>query len=192
MSEESQGKDITAMLPDDVRERRRIMARSALRVLATTAGLLALYTFVPVPGRSGAAAILGMVLGLLVFVGLVGWQVRTIARADHPIMRAVEVVALALPLLVVVFAFTYLSVSRADAASFSEPLDRVDAMYYTVTTVSTVGFGDIVAKSDAARVLVTVQMLFDLALIAGLVRVIIVATRTGLRRQGVSGDVGLR
>ena len=192
MTEQPHEKDITAMLPADPRERRRIIVRSMVRVAVTTTGLLVLYAFVPVPGRSGAAAILGMTLGLLVFVGLVGWQIRTIARADHPIMRAVEVIGLALPLLVVVFAFTYLSLSRADAASFSEPLDRIDAMYYTVSAVSTVGFGDIVAKTDAARILMTAQMLFDLALIAGLVRVIIVATRTGLRRQGVSGEVGLR
>ncbi len=62
-------------------------------------------------------------------------------------------------------------------------------MYYTVSTISTVGFGDIAAESDAARTLVTVQMLFDLALIAGLVRLVIVATRTGLQRQSVSREL---
>ena len=54
---EPHGKDITEMLPGDPRERRRIVVRSGLRVLATTAGLLILYAIVPVPGRSGAAAI---------------------------------------------------------------------------------------------------------------------------------------
>ena len=63
-------------------------------------------------------------------------------------------------------------------------------MYYTVSTISTVGFGDIAAQSDAARALVTLQMLFDLALIAGLVRLIILATRTGLQRRHVSEQRG--
>jgi voltage-gated potassium channel Kch len=172
------------VLPGHPRERRRLIARSVIRVLATALGMFLLYAFVPVPGSSGAAAaILGMIGGLLVFVGLVGWQVHSIVRAEHPILRAIEVVSLALPLLVVVFAFTYLALSRADPASFSEHLDRIDAMYFTVSTVTTVGLGDITPTSSGARILVTFQMLFDLVLIAGLVRLIILATRTGLRRQ---------
>jgi voltage-gated potassium channel len=95
------------------------------------------------------------------------------------------VVAFAYPLLVVVFAFTYLSLSRVDAANFSERLDRVGALYFTVSTISTVGFGDITADTDGARILVTFQMLFNLALIAGLVRLVILATRTGLHRRQV-------
>ena len=189
VSEHSQVNDLGMVLPGDPRDRRRKIARSASRILVTTVGLVGLYAFAPVPGTSGAGALVGMIAGLVVFAGLVGWQIRTIVQAEHPILRALEVVALALPLLVVVFAFTYLSISRADAASFSEHLDRIGALYYTVSTLSTVGFGDIAARSDAARILVTAQMLFDLALIAGLVRLIILATRTGLRRQSVSGKI---
>ena len=189
MSEHADFRALRARLPADSGQRRRMIAGFALRVLATTVGLLVLYAFVPIPGTSGAGALIGLIIGLVVFVALVGWQIRTIARAEHPVMRAVEVIALALPLLAVVFAFTYLSISRADPASFSEHLNRVDAMYYTVSTISTVGFGDIAAESDAARVLVTVQMLFDLALIAGLVRLVILATRTGLHRRSVSEEL---
>ncbi len=176
--------DLGAILPGDSRERRRIIAGSALRILATMLGLLVLYAFVPVPtGASGAGASVGLIIGLAVFMALIGWQIRTITRAKHPVIRAVEVVALGLPLLAVVFAFTYVSISRADSASFSEQLSRVDAMYYSVSTISTVGFGDIAAESDTARILATAQMLFDIALVAGLVRLVIVAMRTGLQRQ---------
>jgi voltage-gated potassium channel len=187
MSEHPNFPELSAVLAGDPCERRRMIARSGLRILAATVGLLVLYAFVPVPGTSGAGAFAGLLIGLGVFVALVGWQIRGIARAEHPVMRAVEVIALALPMLAVVFAFTYLSISRADPASFSEQLNHVDAMYYTVSTISTVGFGDITAESDAARVLVTVQMVFDLALIAGLVRLVIVAMRTGLHRRSGSG-----
>lgn len=176
------------VLPGHPRERRRLIARSGLRILATTLGMFVLYAFVPVPGSSGAAALLGMIGGLLVFVGLIGWQLHTIVGAEHPVLRAIEVVAFALPLLVVVFAFTYLTLSRADPASFSEHLDRVDAMYYTVSTVTTVGLGDITPTSVGARILVTFQMLFDLMLIAGLVRLVVLATRTGLRRQSIDAN----
>ena len=142
---------------------------------------------VPIPGTSGAGALVGLIIGLVVFVGLVGWQIRAIAGAENPVLRAVEVVALALPLLALVFAFTYVSISRADPAAFSEHLNRVDALYYTVVTISTVGYGDIAPESGAARILVTIQLAFDIALIAGVVRLLVLATRTGLQRQTPGG-----
>lgn len=178
-----------AVLLRPSRERRRLVLRSVLRIAATTLGLLALYAFVPIPGRSGLGATIGMVIGLLIFTGLTGWQLRRVVRSDQPVLQAIEAVAFALSLLLAVFAFTYLTLSRADPGNFSEHLDRVDAMYFTVSTLATVGFGDISPISDGARLLVTVQMLFDLVLIAGLVRLVVLATRAGLRRQaGGAGE----
>ena len=185
ISEVSTTRTNEGVFPGHPSERRRLIARSAIRIFAITVGMLVLYAFVPVPGSSGAAAVLGMIGGLLVFLGLTGWQLHSIVRAEHPVLRAIEVATLALALLVVVFAFTYLTLSRADPGSFSEHLDRVDAMYYTVSTIATVGLGDITPTSEAARILLTFQMLFDLALIAGLVRLIVLATRTGLRRRDI-------
>lgn len=165
-----------------------MLVRSGLRILGIALGMLLLYAVVPVPGTSGAAALLGMAAGLVLFLVLVGWQLHTIVGAEHPVLRAAEVVVFALPLLVVIFAFTFLTISRADPQSFSEPLGRVDAMYFTVSTVATVGFGDITPTSPGARAVVTFQMLFDLALLAGLVRLLVLATRTGLRRQEAEND----
>jgi voltage-gated potassium channel len=189
VSEHGNANDLGAVLPGDPRERRRMIIRSGIRILAMTGGLLVLYALVPIPGTSGIGALVGMAIGLIGFLGLIGLQIRTIVRAEHPVLRAFEVVAFAVPLLVAVFAFTYLSLSRQEAVSFTEHLDRVGALYYTVSTLSTVGFGDIAARSDAARILVTVQMLFDLALIGVLVRLVILVTRAGLRRQSASEEV---
>jgi len=174
------------VLPEHPRERRRVLVCSGLRIVGATLAALLLYVFVPVPGSSGVAALIEMVVGLIVFVVLVGWQLHTIVRAEHPVLRAIEAIAFALLVLIVVFAFTYLTISRADPQSFSEALGRVDAMYFTVSTVSTVGLGDITPASLGARLVVTFQMLFDLALLAGLVRLVILATRAGLRRQEVA------
>ncbi|HYI98611.1 MAG TPA: potassium channel family protein [Thermoleophilaceae bacterium] len=181
--------DASGALPADPRQRRRLIARSALSILGLTIGLLALYALVPVPGdSSGAAALVSMIGGLLLFVVLVGWRIHRIMSDQHPVLRAIEAVTVAVPLLVVVFAFSYLTLSRADPASFSEDLGRVDAFYYTVSTLTTVGFGDITADSAGARILVTVQMLFDLALIAVLLRLVVLATRTSLRRRSARDD----
>jgi voltage-gated potassium channel len=181
--------DLGALLPADLRERRSMIAASLLRILATTVGLLVLYAFVPLPDESGAGALVGLIAGLIAFVVLVGWQIRTILRAEHPVLRGIEVVAFALPLLIMVFAYAYVSLSQSDPEAFTEELNRVGALYFTVSTFSTVGFGDISAVSDGARLTVTGQMLLDLALIAGFVRLVILLMRTGIRRRA-SGPEG--
>jgi hypothetical protein len=45
-------------------------------------------------------------------------------------------------------------------------------LYFTVTILSTVGFGDITPHTDVARLLTTVQMLTDLGLITIVVRLL--------------------
>lgn len=81
----------------------------------------------------------------------------------YPGMKAVEALGLLLPFYLLLFASTYFVMERAWAASFTEPLTRTDALYFSVTVFSTVGFGDIAPKSEAARIVLIVQMLGDLA-----------------------------
>ena len=52
--------------------------------------------------------------------------------------------------------------SITDRSSFSEPLNRTDALYFTTSTFATVGFGDITPVSQLARAVVSVQMIADL------------------------------
>ena len=176
--------DLDAILPGGTDARRRVILESGARVVATTVALFALYAVLPVPGSSGAVALVGLVAGLLAFMVVVGWQIRSIIRAHHPVLRAVEVVAFALALLVVVFAYVYLWISRSNSGAFSEELDRIGAVYNAVSIVSTVGLGDIAPVTNGARLVVTLQMLLDIALIAGFARLVVIAARTGLRRKG--------
>ena len=176
--------DLDAILPGDRDARRRLLAKSGVRIVGASVAMFALYAVLPVPGTSGAGALVGLIAGLLAFTVLVDWQIRSIVRAEHPVLRAIEVVAFALLLLVVVFAYVYLWISQSNAGAFSEELDRIGAVYYAVSIVGTVGFGDISPVTDGTRLVVTIQMLLDIALIAGLARLVIIAARTGLRRKG--------
>ena len=65
----------------------------------------------------------------------------------------------------VAFAVFYLNLSARDPDAFSEPLGRTAALYFTMTTLTTVGYGDITARTDAARIAVMVQFLFNVAVI---------------------------
>jgi uncharacterized membrane protein len=167
----------------DRAQQRRLALRSALRIVGSTVVLVVLYALLPAASNSSAKTLIELIIGLAVFLGVLGWQVISILDAEHPEVRAVETLALAVPLLIIVFAFTYLSLAHAQASNFSEPLDHVGAVYFTVTVISTVGFGDIVARTDIARIIVCAQILIDLGLLVGIARTVVFAARMGVRRR---------
>ena len=70
------------------------------------------------------------------------------------------------------FATTYFVMAHSNPHAFGVPLSRTDAMYFSSTVFTTVGFGDITAKSEAARLVVTVQMWLDLAFLGLVLRVV--------------------
>jgi hypothetical protein len=72
---------------------------------------------------------------------------------------------------------------RTNSTYFSQPLTRTGALYFSVTVFSTVGFGDITAKTDPARVIVTVQMFFDLILLGFGARAFLSAVQLGRQRR---------
>lgn len=94
-----------------------------------------------------------------------------------------RVLATVVPLVIVAFAIFYVAVSNADPDAFSEPVTKVNGLYFTVTVLSTVGFGDIAPRADGSRIAVTVQILVDLLLVGVLVRVIIGASRIAVERR---------
>jgi hypothetical protein len=94
-----------------------------------------------------------------------------------------QVLAVLIPVFIVMFSSYYYVVARQSPSSFSSGLSRTDAVYFTVTVLATVGFGDIVAKTEAARIAVTVQMVADLAVLGVLVRTAARAVAHGWDRQ---------
>ena len=165
------------------RVRRRLTALSLLRASGSATVLVGLYYLLPLDRADGVAVSVGLVCGLLVFAAVVAVQVWQITRSDYPRLRAIEAIAAAIPLFLVVFAATYYLMGGEGAGAFSEPLDRTDALYFTITVFSTVGFGDITPVTQPARVVTMVQMLADLVVLGVVARVIVGAVGTGLRRR---------
>jgi hypothetical protein len=147
------------------------------------AGLVTAFYVLPLDerGTAGASALLvgGLAAVLLVF----GWEVRAIVRSPHPRLKAVEALAATLALFLVLFAGAYYLLDRSSPGAFSEPLTRTDALYFTLTTFSTVGFGDIAARSQTGRVLTMLQMCGGLLLVGVAARVLAGAVQAGLRRR---------
>ena len=122
-------------------------------------------------------------LGLIVFVALMAWQLRAITNAGLPGLRALEGLFLAVPLFLLLFAATYYLLGEGNPSSFTAPITRTDALYFTVTIFSTVGFGDISPKTETARLITTGQMFLDLVILGAGVRIILGAVQRGRERQ---------
>jgi hypothetical protein len=133
----------------------------------------------PLTFASGVLLVGALLLAALVVVV----EVRGILASTQPMLRAIRVIALGLPLLLVLFAATYITVAGQQTDAFSEPLSRTDGLYFTVTTFATVGYGDISPRTELARVLVTVQMIVGLIAVGVIAKVVLGAVRVARERN---------
>src|SRR5215470_15645634 len=169
-----------------VREARppaRTIVQAALRAAGSAAALVLIYYLLPLDRTSAGVAVTVLVAGLAVLVGLITVQVLSILASPFPGLRAVEALATSLPLFLLLFASTYLVIATDAAGSFSQHLTHTDALYFTVTVFATVGFGDITATTEAARLVVTGQMIIDLIIIGIGIRIILGAVQQGRQRR---------
>ncbi len=160
-----------------------------LRALGSTVALVAIYYLLPLDRSSIGVTVGILAFGLLALIGLVAFQVRSISRAKYPALRAVGALATSVPLFLLLFAGTYFVMGGVSEADFSEPLTRTDALYFTVTVFSTVGFGDITATTQGARLVVTGQMVAGIVIIGLGARIIVDAVKRGQQREPMqAGD----
>lgn len=134
-------------------------------------------TFLLVPATWGWGTPLMIIFGLGPIIGLLMVSVSEDEwtpvfdgeREENPTGTFVA----GLSTFVAVFSWAYWVLSSTSNAFNPGPLRRIDAVYFTLTTLTTTGFGDISPRSPSARLLVSVQMLLGiLILIIGLARVV--------------------
>ena len=167
----------------DARPSYRRILRSLLRATGSTVALVVIYYLLPLDHSSTPVAVTTLVIGLAALIGLVAFQVRAISGSRYPGLRALEALAVTVPLFLLLFASIYLVTATLSARSFSQPLNHTDALYFTVTVFATVGFGDITATAAVARLLVTGQMIIDLIILGLGARVILGAVSRGRQRR---------
>ncbi|MFH7596016.1 potassium channel family protein [Streptomyces racemochromogenes] len=164
------------------RERRgRAALVVALRCLATITVLVSAYFLLPFTRRD--VDVRDLVVGLSAVTAVFALQIRSIARSAHPRLRAIEALTTTMPLFLLMYAATYFVIEETTPGSFSESLTRTDALYFTLTVFSTVGFGDIVARTEPARVLVMTQMVVNVLAVGVATRILFGAVEAAVRRQ---------
>ncbi|MFC7245751.1 potassium channel family protein [Catellatospora aurea] len=164
-----------------------IRRRPILRALINSVLLLVLYFVVPTDmGDSPARLAIRVLLtfaGLILAVLLILHQVRRqLDVAEAPLTGLLT----ALVGGVLFFALADYLVAAHAPGQFVDLATRLDALYFAVSTLATVGFGDVHAQGQVARGLVTVQMLFNTVVIATGLSVLSkqIAARARERRGG--------
>src|SRR5581483_10958885 len=116
-----------------------------LRLFGGTVLLVAVYFAVPVRADGSVAfRLLATALLLALAPLLIAREIRK--AADSPLW----VLALALVVGVLAFAMADYLVAVSGAGEFAGLDTRTDALYFAVTTLATVGFGDVHAQSQFA------------------------------------------
>ncbi|WP_181781896.1 potassium channel family protein [Pseudonocardia pini] len=163
--------------------RRRLLVSSLLRSAVAVAVLLVAYSTAPLDRPLDAGTWVTFAAGLLAFGGIVIWQVQVVMRSRTPRLQAIQTVAIGLPLLLVLFAASYVVIATNVPDSFTQPLDRIGSLYFTVTVFTTVGFGDIAPLTDLARVLTTLQMLVGVTVVGVIAKILFGAVEVAERRR---------
>jgi hypothetical protein len=159
-----------------------VVLGTLLRVAATMTAIFVAYALVPATRDTTPVTVVIFLLALGAFTVLIGFEIRSVVRATHPALRAVEVIFVVFPIFVVAFAIVYLRMSQTSGQTFNEPLDHISSLYFTVVAFATVGFGDIVPKTDGARLVVMIQIILDLIFIGVVARLLFGVVQGRLRR----------
>ena len=149
-----------------------MQGRPWIRLVLTVVGLLVAYFAFPV-GFAAGPAVVGISLALtLAGLGLIAWTM--VVELGHvrqgQLSRSPQALAMLLVLLVVSFSLTFFLLELASPGQVEDLDTRTDALYFTLSTMATVGYGDVHAEGQAARALVCAVIAFDVVVVASLVR----------------------
>ena len=151
--------------------------------------VLAAYFAVPVHrGQSPARVVAGTAVTLLgvAVVGLVTVREERLRHAGAPGRLTLLRLLLLLEIVMVLFSLAYYHLAVDTTGELTGIHTRIDALYFTVTIMTTVGFGDVHPVGQVSRALVTAHMAFDVVFIAAFAGLY----RSSLGREPVEPDRG--
>lgn len=171
--------------------------RVTVTVLITALGILLVFGNIPPqnlaetdPAEAFGTVALDVVIFVAIIIAVILWQSRRIRRTHRALGALIEAISLIFVLFIGVMARLYHVISVNFPDSFNRPLDFVDAMYFSMTIFSTVGFGDIFPRAHLSQTLVILQMILDIVLLGVVVRVLVEAAQERARSVKAAQQAG--
>ncbi len=168
------------------RHQRVEMALGLLVLGGVVAAAVTAYFLMPVDevqARTAWRSILLTLLAIGLLTALYVVMLRRIAGSRRPVLMALSLVVVLFLGVVLVFAYIYLSMQTRSPGQVPGLVTHLDSLYFTVTMIATVGFGDIAPTGQAARAVATVQMTFNLVFLGFLVRSAFQVGQHGFQRR---------
>ncbi len=168
---------------------RREILKTAVTCLVFTATIVGTYFTLPFDSlKWDGQAVTRMLVGLVLFGIVLTFFIRRILASEIPQLRAAETLIISLAFFLCFYASVYLEISNHNPQTFNQVLSHSSALYFTIVTFGTVGFGDISANSDLARLLVSAQIILDVVFIAALAKSVVFASQFTLKRDSEGSE----
>jgi voltage-gated potassium channel len=97
---------------------------------------------------------------------LAAFVVLVLRRQVDDESRRVDGLITVILVVVVAFAMAFYIMEKSSPGEVVDLNTRLDSLYFTVSTLLTIGYGDVHAQGQAARALVLVQVVFDVVFVA--------------------------
>jgi len=172
MSEASTGNSPAAGGTFSLRPRRSTLRKAVLTVLTIVVPIV-VYFVLPLDKEFGvliATALVITAAASLIPISI--RQAQLVLTSGDPLFDAMRCIVSALVFLVTAFSSAYFVL----AANYDNQINglntKLDGIYFTITILATVGFGDISATGQTARAIVSGQMVVNFAVLAVSLRVI--------------------
>lgn len=155
--------------------------------MGVVGSILALFLVAPVSAEAPDRIVVRAVVAALALAVLTAGLVGQLRRAVRDEERRVDGLVAAIVSVLVVFAYAFFALETHRPGQLDGLVTRLDALYFSATTMLTVGYGDVHATGQAARALVLVQMVFDVVFVATAAGLLTSRVRRAARRT-VSRD----
>jgi voltage-gated potassium channel len=154
-----------------------------VRLSAVLAVVLVLYFTVPVSFEISSNDVVQLVVSLTALSLL---AVLVLVEVRHQLMeddRRIDGLVIALMIAVLGFALGFYVLAQRNPDQIIDLETRVDALYFTMATLLTIGYGDVHAAGQAARTLVLIQMVFNVVILATAASTITTRIRTQAEKR---------
>jgi voltage-gated potassium channel len=164
-----------------------------VRLLLAIVGMLVVFYTVPVSADESAGRVALSVLLTLIGVAALAWGIfEQVTRQLRSRSEDIHTLVMLLPLAAVLFALGFYILAEHSPGQFDGLTTRTDALYFTLSTLTTVGFGDITAHGQLARVLVMFQLVFNAIFVGAAVSTIVgtIRNRAPASKEDGNHDAG--